>query len=583
MENNGTIGFLVSIVVAIILLGTFALPVINDVNTKEVTEEHEGVYGTNPIQTTEVQLDYTYTEGYLLSVWDDSTDSNQQTFSTTIPDDFTGSSRPVYKVSKDYLLNMDASIMEFIFVWDDEYNEYSEVYFRENNSSHWPRYGIECTLTPIADLGFPATSRSDVNLVKVESINDDLSILLPKDNSYLYSCQFENDQNGADYYVMLRSKSVGACLELNTTTNALTVAKIPVSTEGPIYARVASNYASATINAAECKQVPLTFTDGKWYYDGDVVTSIGGGYENGTNYRVTVVTYTDSESGSSKFVILADIVAPITTTHGRYAYTPADLKYCSSTTAQLAFLKDGVITFDVPADVTLENVGISADLQSEYHVTVTGLGAVYAISVPDTYTSVFADKTVTDSATFTSTFAETVTTYGPLSSIKGDIVDGQFVESENGSMLKIPSQILTEGTTYNVGADQTYYFGTSSSASLVENKAPELSDIPDTDQPTFTVNSTNSGVYDMVFGDTVQADAYIIIAATCIYNYVETHNEELNPLIGVVAIMLILVVIVFVVSRFGRFGYGYYEVDSQDNEIWKREWYFFDRRKYKNW
>lgn len=543
MEKNGIFMTIMTLVVAVIVLGTFALPVINNVNTVEVTEEHEGVYGSNPVQTTEVSRDYSYSEGYLLEDFE----SHTKTFSTTAPgDDFEGAVTLVYVVSKDYLLNLGLTLLKCFIVYTGEQYEYVWL-SEEKKQSNADTFGVTYTITPLSELGFP-DAREAETAATITGIDAEYELILvePYYLSHAYSTYLKSESEGTGvyYYVgykyYLRFSFTSQIIYLGSTVNK-------VSTTGEIYARTTTYADVDNIGNAPCKQIPLTFSDGAWKYDGNPVTETYS--KTHSEGYVTVLTYSSSD-GTSTQICMGDILCPISSTDQMSLFsTVTDFKYYESDRS-VAFLKEGVVTYGIPEDVTLSDVSLPEDLVSEYNLKLSGSGGreIKAVSVPSTYTAVFGYADIYTIAEFRGTLPETIHVDVIISSTKGDLVDGQFVESENGSLLKIPSQILTEGTTYNVGADQTYYFGTSDSTTLVENKAPESADVPDTDKPTFTVNSANAGVYDMTFGTDVQGDAFIIIAATCIYDYTETHNEELNPLIGVVAVMLCIGLICMAVA-----------------------------------
>ena len=540
---------IMTLVVAVIVLGTFALPVINNVNTVEVTEEHEGVYGSNPVQSREYTVGYT--KGYCQECFDRETMEQYMTFSTTDPGE-DANAQPAYQLEKDYLLNMGIFPQTYIFLSTDG-TRYTEVDLSESRAEdNAAEYGLTYTVTTLNDLGFPistGTSEGNHNAYTFTGINDGVKILIPESLLSFYYEGSPQEPSSTEYTTVTDDY---AQLSFDSATGVLKAGGNTVAENGDKYGYVSN---TTSFDGVECKSIPLTYADGKWYYDGN---SVGGISYNSTS-DCYVLTYGTTTTTT---VYLKGLLLPITDGSDLlmrlFKFDPQEVS-CLSTTVQTFFLKDDVITrttrdssqFPLPSDITLGPLPeLSGRLVSEYDLEY-GKDSytiyVKSASVPSSYDAVFCYLPMTIVIGGTIPLPESIVV-STFTSVKGDLVDGQFVESENGSLLKIPSQILTEGTTYNVGADQTYYFGTSDSASLVENKAPESADVPDADKPTFTVNSANAGVYDMTFGTDVQGDAFIIIAATCIYDYTETHNEELNPLLGVVAVMLCIGLICMAVA-----------------------------------
>ena len=548
MEKNGIFMTIMTLVVAVIVLGTFALPVINNVNTVEVTEEHEGVYGSNPVQSREYTVGYT--EGYFLRSFEEGS-----TFSTTDPgEDFEGEALPAYLIGKDYLLNMGAIPISYLYLTTDGTNcTYVEI-SKNSAEDNAANYGLTYTFTSIKDLGYPYTTNVDMNAVTFTGINDDVKIVMVSGYSgNLYFSYIDSLQAPATsaYGISTNYNNIS----FDSTTNILRINGDVVTEDREKYGCTSSSGTTdADFDGSECKPIPLTYEDGKWYYDGMALTKI-------THISGGVFQFQSSDGTNTSSIYIRNLILPVDNSSdtGFFMYDPQDVKYLNSDYS-MYFLQNDVVTiptfnssaaprFDYPSDVTISAIEQpSGEIASEFRLSLAGdYDRIFTVSVPSSYTAVFSRVPVSLTVAGFIPMPESIVV-NTFTSVKGDLVDGQFVESENGSLLKIPSQILTEGTTYNVGADQTYYFGTSDSTTLVKNKAPESADVPDTDKPTFTVNSANAGVYDMTFGTDVQGDAFIIIAATCIYNYAETHNEELNPLIGVVAVMLCIGLICMAVA-----------------------------------
>ncbi len=174
---------------------------------------------------------------------------------------------------------------------------------------------------------------------------------------------------------------------------------------------------------------------------------------------------------------------------------------------------------------------------------------VYSMSVTDSQDAI-SYVIIPKDATYS--YSETVTR--SVSSEYGNIVDGQFVADDNGTMLKVPKQLMTE--TYYITDGAAYYIADTASGNLETGTAPSTNGFSaDVPLPTFTINAENDQIYDVVWTGELADGEYSVIPKNATYTYMgtETVTEEGSPLIGIVPVLLIVGVICATVAVwFGR-------------------------------
>lgn len=529
---------IMTVLVALIMVGVVAIPIINDVNvvTYDVEVEKTGIYKTNMEGSYEWYETYTGTRNYATNQtasidYDVDVTKTGKEYATNQTDSvtYTETTGVGYQVKyiKNYHLTDDTS-GTLVHVFDEEYLKnydlllnLSGIYTYKESNGEWYK-DSSGSLNSLPSLGeFEIKSYSPgggLALVRFTTVNvgavvasrpigtmGTAGIEMPDPSQYSYY----------DYRGYYRVKNSGADLYFtfaafgNLTEVAHTEVLYLDGDEECAYSETNSRW--------EVDGVPLD-DSGVWR-PGDI--SYGG-----TSATVSIGVPLTYEQIVSNISTASGYVAKVSVPSGSTILLSK--AYSARADGGVAWTSGNTAPASNIVGATVSSTAVPSDAPSFVTGPYDGAGTYtvdpgYTLAVP---VRIFGDKAFLNYfAKIQDTNHAPTTTQVTVSSEYGTMSDGTFTADTAGDYLKVPSKVLS-GKTYYIGEDTYYLYNGTAQES---NVCPTVSGSWTTGYiPTFSAVTGIADAVTAVYSMTVESpadDLYIIIPKVADYDYTETETR----------------------------------------------------------